>query len=164
MPYMYMWMLFECIFNWLLNHLFIPCWRNVDEFLDFSFMLLSEVRIYKREQESKKKKKKENTLSTKKTIKKRKFFLSSWSLSWSRVLFSFFFSWPLSSFVLSCTFLVESVLSFFFFSFFFLIAFLVESVFSCFFTFLFSFINSHLRALVVKQSNMSRLLRAKRNK
>ena len=90
-------------------------------------------------------KKKENTLSTKKTLtknkevmylyKKRKFFL-----------------------LFLVAYLVKSVFSSFFldrYRFFFLFfyhAFLVESVISYFLTFLFSFINSHLRTIGAQEA------------
>ena len=76
---------------------------------------------------------------TKKSIKKkRKFFIFSWSLSWSRACcLSFFLDRYRFSFFWSLSWSRACFLSFF------LIAYLVESVFSCFLTF-FSFINSHL--------------------
>ena len=79
----------------------------------------TEVRIYKRKQESKKKRKED--------------FLFSWSRA------CFFFSWPLSFFL--GRFLGREHV------FFFLDRFLCRKVFSCFLTFLVSFTNSHLRPL-----------------
>ena len=91
--------------------------------------------------ENKKLKKKENTLSTKTEAKKKKryrkkkeYMLSTkkpTKKTTKKKVFSFFLGRFLGR---------ERVF------FFFLIAFLVESVFSSFLTFLFSFINSHLRS------------------
>ena len=86
------------------------------------YTLTPEVGSYKRKQESKKT---TNTLSTKKAIKKnrgKKIFFIFLVVN----VFSFFFSWPLSFFLVR--FLGQERVFFLFF----LIAFLVESVFSCF--------------------------------